>query len=85
MGFSRQEILERVAISFSREFPDPGIEPASFIVSCIAGRQFFTTVPLGIPHMLRGNMAKPSLGSPGCGLGVGVGLRQVNGIKEKVA
>ena len=30
-------------------------------------------------------MTKPSLGSLGCGLGVGVGLRQVNGIKEKVA
>ena len=30
-------ILEQVAISFSRDFPDLGIEPASY-VSCI-GRQ----------------------------------------------
>ena len=39
MGFSRKTLL-RVAISFSRGSPDPGIEPA-FLVSCIAGR-FFT-------------------------------------------
>ena len=29
MGFSRQEVLEWVAISFSRESSNPGIEPRS--------------------------------------------------------
>ena len=36
-------ILEWVAISYSRDLSDPGIEPAS-AVSCIAGG-FFTTEP----------------------------------------
>ena len=41
-GILQARILEWVAISFSRGFPNLGIEPTSLIVSCI-GRQFFTT------------------------------------------
>ena len=39
------KMLEWVAISFSRDLPHPGIEPAS---SCLAG-VFFTTAPPGQP------------------------------------
>jgi len=45
MGFPRQEILAWLAISYSGDLPDPGIEPASPV---LAGR-FFTTVPPGKP------------------------------------
>ena len=52
-GISQAEILEWVAISFSRDLPDPEIKLA---VSCIAGR-FFTTEPQGSPvHQLFGNL-----------------------------
>ena len=39
-----QAILETVAISFSRDLPDPGIKPAS-----VLGSRFFTTEPPGKP------------------------------------
>ena len=42
-GIFQARILEWVAIPFSRDLPDPGIEPASLAV---AGR-FFTTQPPG--------------------------------------
>ena len=40
-------IPEWVATSYSRRFPDPGIEPESPGSSALAGR-FFTTMPLGL-------------------------------------
>ena len=46
-GISQARILEWVAISFSRDLPDPGIEPMS---PALAGR-FFTTEPPGKPLM----------------------------------
>ena len=46
-GIFMGRILEWVAISYSRDLSDPGIEPAS-AVSCIAGG-FFTTEPRGKP------------------------------------
>ena len=39
---SQARILEQVAISFSRDFPNPGIEPASLVSPALAGG-FFTT------------------------------------------
>ena len=41
-GILQARILEWIAISFSRDLPDPGIET----VSCIAGR-FFTIWAIG--------------------------------------
>ena len=46
-GISRQEW---VAISSSRDLPDPGVEPVSLASSALAGR-FFTTAPPGKPHL----------------------------------
>ena len=45
-------ILEWVAISFSSDLPDPGIEPMSLASPTLAGR-FFTTVPPGKPLLER--------------------------------
>ena len=43
MGFSRQELLEWIAmLSSRRDLPDPGIEPASLMTPALAGG-FFTT------------------------------------------
>ena len=44
-GILQARILEWIAISFSRDLPDPGIEP---MYPALAGR-FFTTEPLGKP------------------------------------
>ena len=44
-GIFQTRILEWVAISYSRDLPNPGIDPAS---PALAGR-FFTTVTLGKP------------------------------------
>ena len=41
--FSRQGCWSGVAISFSRDPPDPGINPMSLMSSALAGR-FFTTI-----------------------------------------
>ena len=41
--------LEWVAIAFSRDLPNPGIET---VPSALAGR-FFTTEPPGKPHIVR--------------------------------
>ena len=49
-GISQAEILGWVAISSSREFLDPGIEPRSSVSSALAGR-FFTAEPPGKPSM----------------------------------
>ena len=46
---SQARILERVAISFSRGFPNPGIVPGSLASPALAGR-FFTTEPPGEPR-----------------------------------
>ena len=45
MGFSRQRRLEWVAISFSRDLPDPGIEPASLVSPALAGGFFMAEPP----------------------------------------
>ena len=42
MELPRQDILEWVAISFSRDLPDPGIEPESLASPALASG-FFTT------------------------------------------
>ena len=44
-GIFQARILEQVAISYSRDLPDPGIEPVTL---SLAGR-FFTAVPPGKP------------------------------------
>ena len=48
-GISQARILEWVAISFSRDLPDPGIEPMSPEYPVLAGR-FFISVPPGKPR-----------------------------------
>ena len=40
-GILQARILERVAMPFSRDIPDPGIEPVSYI-SCIDRQAFFS-------------------------------------------
>ena len=45
-------VLEWVAISFSRDLPNPGIEPESSASPALACR-FFTTDPLRKPSHLR--------------------------------
>ena len=46
-GIFQVGILERVAISFSRDLPDPGIEPISLAYSTLAG-EFFSATPAGL-------------------------------------
>jgi len=41
-GILQARMLEWVAISCSRDLPDPGIEPTSLVPPALAGR-FFTT------------------------------------------
>ena len=43
-------ILERVAVSYPRDLPDPGIEPTSTVSPAVTGR-LFTTEPPGKPHI----------------------------------
>ena len=43
-GMFQALILEQVAISSSRDLPNPGIKPVSFASPALAG-DFFTTVP----------------------------------------
>ena len=43
-GISQARILEQVAISSSRDLPNPGIEPVSLKSPALAGR-FFATEP----------------------------------------
>ena len=45
IGISQARILEWVDIFFSRDLPDPGIEPASPVLAS----RFFTTEPPGRP------------------------------------
>ena len=47
-GISQARILEWVAISSSRDLPDPGIEPGSPVSPALAGG-FFATKPLQKP------------------------------------
>ena len=47
-GISQARILEQVAISYSRDLPEPGIEPMFLASPALAGR-FFTTAPPGKP------------------------------------
>ena len=42
-GILQARILERVAISFSRDLPDPGIEPVSLMSPAVAGGFFMTS------------------------------------------
>ena len=44
-----KRILEWVAISYSRDLPDPDIEPTPAASPAWAGRFLFTTVPSGKP------------------------------------
>jgi len=41
-GILQARILERVAISFSRDLPDPGIEFMSLVSLALAGRFFIS-------------------------------------------
>ena len=50
LEISQARILEWVALSFSRDLPDPGIEPSSPVSPALAGR-FVTTEPLGKPTL----------------------------------
>ena len=47
-GIFQARILEQVAVSYSRDLPDPGIEPSTPGSPALAGR-FFTTAPPGKP------------------------------------
>ena len=42
-GFSRQRILEWVAMPFSRDLPNPGIEPKFLMFPVLTGRLFTTS------------------------------------------
>ena len=48
-GILQARILEWVAISFSRDIPDPGIEPASRVSSALADRLFTTSGSWEVP------------------------------------
>ena len=48
-GIVQARILEQVAISFSRDLPDPGTEPVSLRSPALAGG-FFTAEPPGKCH-----------------------------------
>ena len=48
-GISQARILERLAISYSRNLPDPGIEPTSLEAPTLGG-ELFTTEPPGKPY-----------------------------------
>ena len=50
-GLIQARILELVAISFSRDLPDPGIEPEC-LVSPTLSRRFFTPATPGEVHTL---------------------------------
>ena len=47
-GILQARMLEWVAVSYSRDLPDPGIKPEFPASPALAGR-FFTTEPLGSP------------------------------------
>ena len=61
-GILQARILESVAISFSEDLPDPGIEPGS---PALAGR-FFTTEPPGKPicFLAKAKLKKTGLWAP---------------------
>ena len=46
--------LESVAISFSRDLPNPGIEPASLSYPLLAGGFSNTSIKIGSPRILGG-------------------------------
>ena len=50
MGFFRQEYWSRLPFPPPGDLPDPGIQLASPASQVLAGR-FFTTEPLGMPHI----------------------------------
>ena len=47
-GIFQARILEKVAISFSKNLPDPGIKPSSPVSPALAG-EFFITEPTAKP------------------------------------
>ena len=49
-GIFQARILEWVAISYSRDLPNPGTEPVSLASPAVAGG-FFTTAPPGKPEI----------------------------------
>jgi len=44
-GILQARILEWVAISYSGDLPNPGIEPMSLVSPALAGRHFSTVLP----------------------------------------
>ena len=50
-GSSVWDFLRWVAISYSRDLPNPGIEPVSPVALALSGRLFTTEAP-GEPHIL---------------------------------
>ena len=60
MRILQARILEWVAIPFSRDLPNPGIEPTSFLSPALAGR-FLSLVPLGSPQGSRHGLKKKVL------------------------
>ena len=48
-GILQARVLEWIAISFSSDLPDPGIEPMSLVSLALAG-QFFTIQTQGKPR-----------------------------------
>ena len=57
MGILHARILEWVAIPFSRDLPNPGIEPTSLLSPALAGR-FFTTSTTWEAHKAVGMVKK---------------------------
>ena len=51
MGFPREKYWSGVAMPFSGDFPNPGIEPASPESPALAGR-YFTPEPSGKPYFM---------------------------------
>jgi hypothetical protein len=51
-GILQARILERVAISFSRDLSDPGIKPMSLVSPALAGRCFSTSPTWEALHLL---------------------------------
>ena len=51
-GIFQGRVLEWVAISYSRDLSDPGIEPTSLVSLALAGRFFTVSTTWGVPFLL---------------------------------
>ena len=58
MGFSRHEYWSGFVISFSRDIPDPGVEPQSFIFPALAGGFFTTSTTWEAPCLVTNTFIK---------------------------